>query len=296
MNDEEKKLEKRRKYTREWMRAWRAANPEKAKEQARRNGKAYYEKNKEKIAKDQKVYQKEYRARGDNAQKLRDYQKQYRKDNPEKVAARHKLYAKKNKEKIRKRAKLYQEANKEKIAAKRKIYQKENAKEIKARKKKYQIANKDKIQAKARAHYREVVKPRLESLSPKDRAEYNKKIRISQDKWRRDNRERWLELACRAANKRRAIKINAVLPTTDFDEINKFFDERDRLAKKYGVKYEVDHIIPLSIGGAHHQDNLRVITESENRKKLAKYVPELGGVWANNDLAEETKKKLNIIP
>lgn len=31
--------------------------------------------------------------------------------------------------------------------------------------------------------------------------------------------------------------------------------------------YEVDHIVPLSKGGLHHQDNLQYLTISENRSK-----------------------------
>jgi len=31
--------------------------------------------------------------------------------------------------------------------------------------------------------------------------------------------------------------------------------------------YEVDHIIPISKGGLHHQDNLQYLTISENRRK-----------------------------
>jgi hypothetical protein len=39
---------------------------------------------------------------------------------------------------------------------------------------------------------------------------------------------------------------------------------------------------------------MRVITAKENTEKAAEYIPELGGVWADNDLARETKKKLGI--
>ena len=66
------------------------------------------------------------------------------------------------------------------------------------------------------------------------------------------------------------------------------------MSRENGEQYHVDHIIPLCIGGAHHQDNLRVITRTENLKKVDKYIPELGGLWADNDLARETKKKLKI--
>ena len=31
--------------------------------------------------------------------------------------------------------------------------------------------------------------------------------------------------------------------------------------------YEVDHIIPISKGGLHHEDNLQYLTISENRRK-----------------------------
>lgn len=34
--------------------------------------------------------------------------------------------------------------------------------------------------------------------------------------------------------------------------------------------YEVDHIIPLSKGGLHHQDNLQYLTAEENRRKSNK--------------------------
>ena len=94
--------------------------------------------------------------------------------------------------------------------------------------------------------------------------------------------------------KRKALKIPALLPTTDKELIKKLYEQRAEMSEKHGEQYHVDHIIPLSIGGAHHQDNMRVITAKENLEKNDKYIPELGGVWADNDLARETKKKLGI--
>jgi hypothetical protein len=38
--------------------------------------------------------------------------------------------------------------------------------------------------------------------------------------------------------------------------------------------YEVDHIIPLSKGGLHHQDNLQYLPKHENRKKSNKIINE----------------------
>tara|TARA_R110000764_G_C10815989_1_gene360967 strand:+ start:372 stop:569 length:198 start_codon:yes stop_codon:yes gene_type:complete len=34
--------------------------------------------------------------------------------------------------------------------------------------------------------------------------------------------------------------------------------------------YEVDHIIPISKGGLHHQDNLQYLTPDENKRKSNK--------------------------
>jgi 5-methylcytosine-specific restriction endonuclease McrA len=67
------------------------------------------------------------------------------------------------------------------------------------------------------------------------------------------------------------------------------------MAKEHGEEYHVDHIIPLSIGGAHHQDNMRVITAKENLEKNAKYIPKLGGVWADNKLALKNRKKYEAL-
>ena len=38
------------------------------------------------------------------------------------------------------------------------------------------------------------------------------------------------------------------------------------------TKYEVDHIIPISKGGLHHEDNLQYLTIAENRRKSDKLI------------------------
>ena len=40
-----------------------------------------------------------------------------------------------------------------------------------------------------------------------------------------------------------------------------------QLTEETGVPHEVDHTIPISKGGLHHQDNLQVLTREENRRK-----------------------------
>jgi hypothetical protein len=70
--------------------------------------------------------------------------------------------------------------------------------------------------------------------------------------------------------KRRARIKNAITPDTDFEAIKKLYKEAKILKEQTGIPHEVDHIIPLSKDGLHHQDNLQVLTESENRRKYNK--------------------------
>jgi hypothetical protein len=58
--------------------------------------------------------------------------------------------------------------------------------------------------------------------------------------------------------------------TANQEKINEIYCEAKRLSEKTGIRYEVDYIIPISKGGKHHENNLQIITMSENRKKHSK--------------------------
>ena len=60
--------------------------------------------------------------------------------------------------------------------------------------------------------------------------------------------------------KRRSDLILRTPKWSDLDEIREFY-------KNCPDGYEVDHIIPVSKGGKHHEDNLQYLTAEENRKK-----------------------------
>ena len=60
-------------------------------------------------------------------------------------------------------------------------------------------------------------------------------------------------------------------PTTDYNLIAEFYKKAKELNTAAGyIKYQVDHIIPLSRGGKHHQDNLQILLAEENLKKSNK--------------------------
>ena len=50
-------------------------------------------------------------------------------------------------------------------------------------------------------------------------------------------------------------------------QIQSFYDFAKLMFEKTGIRHEVDHIIPISKGGLHHQSNLQVLPWLENRIK-----------------------------
>jgi hypothetical protein len=200
-----------------------------------------------------------------------EIQKEKAKANKEKRLAYVKDWQIANKEKLKAYRKDYYEANKEKMNAYGKARYEANKEKVKA----YREANREKVEASRRA-YHEANKERRNGLM---RA------------WYKANREKSNAYGA----KRRAIEKQAMLPSSDLKLINKFYDKSFKLKGQRGEAYHVDHIIPLSIGGAHHQDNLRVISAIENlSRSKRRHDPSLGGVWADNDLAREYKKKHGI--
>ena len=54
-------------------------------------------------------------------------------------------------------------------------------------------------------------------------------------------------------------------PNANPEKIKSFY-------KNCPTGYEVDHIVPLSLGGWHHEDNLQYLTIIENRTKSNRYI------------------------
>ena len=75
----------------------------------------------------------------------------------------------------------------------------------------------------------------------------------------------------RAAARRALLRGQKLLLTqAEVDRVNCIYEECRRLNEEAGRSaYHVDHIHPLSKGGSHHPDNLRIITAEENLAKGA---------------------------
>ena len=54
------------------------------------------------------------------------------------------------------------------------------------------------------------------------------------------------------------------------EAIEAIYAESDHMSEFLGVPMHVDHITPIKRGGAHHEDNLQIITAAQNMSKGAR--------------------------
>jgi 5-methylcytosine-specific restriction endonuclease McrA len=186
----------------------------------------------------------------------REQNETYRLADPERHRARSRKHYWNNREEIIARREPEQRrerylANRDSILEKQREYGRLNASAISERKRKYRAENKDALRERRREHDR-----KWRETNPEYYQEYMRE-------WRRNNRS-----SVNASKaKRRALKRQAMLPDSDINAIRVFYDLAERLTRITGVQYHVDHIIPLSRGGAHHQDNLQVVRWDFNLAK-----------------------------
>ena len=179
--------------------------------------------------------------------------------------------------------KEYFSANTEKVVARARKYYKKNRPAILAKGKAWRQSPEGKV-VKSEQDRRYTQGPARESILENKRKYYQEKGHKSLAK---ASVKTWYK------GELISLRENATLPSTDMKAIERVYKECRALNIKHGkATYAVDHVIPLCRGGAHHQDNLRIITFNENSKKGKSIVPELGGMWADNDLAKEAQKEL----
>jgi exonuclease VII large subunit len=154
--------------------------------------------------------------------------------------------------------KKHAQANKEHIAAYQKEYSKINKAQLSEYRKEYKKVNKEKALA-----------------YNKERYQNNKeRLRAQMNEYKRANPDKFIALKA----KRRAAKLQRTpkwLTADDHAKINFYYTEAKRLEKETGIKYHVDHIIPMQgdlVSGLHVPSNLQVITAAENLAKNNTFV------------------------
>lgn len=97
------------------------------------------------------------------------------------------------------------------------------------------------------------------------------------------------EYARAQTRKRKAIKLKATPGWASEQEILKIYEQAVTLEKESGIKYHVDHIVPLRsryVCGLHVQDNLQVLDALTNISKNNRFWPDM------SDTSDEELKKL----
>jgi hypothetical protein len=71
------------------------------------------------------------------------------------------------------------------------------------------------------------------------------------------------------AVRRRARILESNVNLTEYEEgeIKQIYAHAVRLSNKLQIPFDVDHIVPLSVGGIHHPNNLQVVPAAWNRSK-----------------------------
>ena len=94
----------------------------------------------------------------------------------------------------------------------------------------------------------------------------NKEYARLRERLRYENDEEYKIKNILKAARRRTIRV----PWANKEMIRKIYEKARYLTKTTGIKYVVDHIIPIKhpqVCGLHVENNLRVITETENARK-----------------------------
>lgn len=170
-----------------------------------------------------------------------------------------KKYYLKNSEELKSRAYKYYYNNYEYSIEARRNYYYNNRSELLKNKRNYHFRNRDRLNREKALYY----------LDNKDRIKQNVK------NWKIKNPDKKLAIG----SKYRANKNNAVVAWTNFEKIDEIYRECQRLTEETGIKYSVDHIIPLNndkVCGLHVHNNLQIIKFSENCKKNNKFTPVIG--------------------
>ena len=241
----------------EWNRKWREANPDKIEANRIRwvennpgYGRRYYEINKEKMA-----------------------AKRPRKPPKIQLSEEEKLALKRKKDRDRHRAKVekdpegYRQKNKEKCKA----YREKNMDKVRAKNREWYWSNRERILAEAKTKGWHKGDPRgaLER----------------QRKYRKTIKGRAIRNA--SGSRRRARLLAATTEDHDAGIERRLYTQCAKLSEIYGGKFQVDHRIPLAIGGRHHHSNLRVLPDRLNNLKRARLDEEveeiLNSPWVDVD-------------
>jgi hypothetical protein len=205
---------------------------------------------------------KQYRIKNKEAIKIKD--SEYRKAHKEQSRIVQAKWRAENKEKIREDRRLFRELNKEKIREEKRLYRELNKEKIRIKKENDYKNNRDKVLNRVNAYRKNNA-----GIIREKRALHR---RLNRDLYNQRHR------------KREAIKKNRFHPDSDVVKEKALYQECIRISKETGVKHQVDHIIPIAVGGWHHHDNLQILPALLNFSKCSNPFWEMEGFKSWKDV------------
>jgi 5-methylcytosine-specific restriction endonuclease McrA len=201
--------------------------------------------------------EREYASR--NADRISDYQRRYREENADRLAENRKRWEEDNRDELLAKKRDYN--RRPSVIERMKVYRHRHYEENKERYKgnsiRWKAQNREKVQ-----QYKKDWKERHPDRVTESRARYNQEHRETTIAWTRRRRARQAEVAVGEVDHKRIWKRDRGLCYLC-----------GRSVAKNDVHY--DHVIPLSRGGTHSEDNIRVTHARCNLKKGVKLVEEL---------------------
>jgi 5-methylcytosine-specific restriction endonuclease McrA len=227
------------------------------------------------------------------------------------VKCRDRFYAQKNAAARSARNKRWREANKETLAEKKKAYREANLDKHKAWDRARYLANREKAIAQAKANYeknKEQIKKRLAVYMDKKRQDPEwvaKEKERGRQKWHKATpaqKEAWRRRTQRRQSRKNLQRVGTV-SAADWDAILRIWDhscaycgQRLEVNEFGNVIVDVEHVVPLSRGGAHSVGNLVPSCEPCNQRKSTKllvewrYTPRAIRRLANGPLAAPPRR------
>lgn len=184
----------------------------------------------------------------------RCFSRLFRKNNPEYITMINKKYYSGNKEKILLTVQKYYEENKEYLAGKKKEHYLLN-------KEKYNNLGRENYQKK-RNYYREKNFEYIEKNKEKIRAQQKRHRQENPEIYRQKNRNT------------KALRKGAQGRFTNKDVNDLLFLQKGKCANcklDASMKYHVDHIMPIKLGGKNDRSNIQILCPPCNLKKNAKH-------------------------